>query len=600
MPSQRGPAVTPAVTAVRRAAADRPGWPAVRADDGDLDYGQLVARAEAVAGALRAAGIGPGSRVGVCAERSAALVVAVVGVAWAGAAYVAIDPAYPGERIRWMLADSGAAALVHDKSYDAGFSGPALPLGPGGHVAGRPPYGPAGDHPLPGVTIGLAPPDDQPAYVVYTSGSTGRPKGSVVGHGGLNNLVSWHVSQFGLSGDDHCTQLASPGFDAAVWEMWPALAVGATLHVVPSFLRTDPVGLRDWMVERGITVSFVPTAVAETLLGLKWPADTALRFLLTGGDALTRRPPPGLPFSLINNYGLSETTVVATSGPVAPSGPSSPTIGRPIPGVVAEVVDAGGRPVGAGEAGELVIGGAALALGYTNPADAQGRFFGAGAGRRYRTGDVVRWGPDGDLEFVGRTDDQISIRGFRVEPGEVSAVLGDHPDVAASVTVAIGGAPLDRRLAAYLVAAGVRHPPAEELDGWLERLLPDYMIPSHYVWMEQLPLTIHGKVDRSALPDPGPQADQGAPASTTGASNGTDGVEATIAGVVAELLGVDAVGRDDNFFLLGGHSMLGAQLIVRVEDRFGVELSLRRLFDHPSVAGIAAEVRAQLAGGGEG
>jgi acyl-coenzyme A synthetase/AMP-(fatty) acid ligase/acyl carrier protein len=344
-------------------------------------------------------------------------------------------------------------------------------------------------------------------------------------------------------------------------------------------------------VAERITVTFLPTAVAEGVMGLAWPDDAALRYLLTGGDTLTRRPPPALGFVVVNNYGLSETAVVATSGVVAPHGAGSPSIGRPISGVVAEVVDEGLRPVEPGIPGELVIGGVAVARGYLNqPELTAQRFLDDQQGRRYRTGDRVRQRPDGELEFLGRLDDQLSIRGFRVEPGEITAALNDHPAVLASVTVGIGSSSAERRLVAYVVAAGRERPHADELDEFLGGFLPQHMLPSTYVWLDELPLTRHGKVDRDALPTPidtTRDEPEGRQPQTS--------IEAATASVVAELLGVDEVGIDQNFFLLGGHSMLGAQVIVRLEDLFGVEITLRRLFDHPTVAEIAAEVERLIA-----
>jgi acyl-CoA synthetase (AMP-forming)/AMP-acid ligase II/acyl carrier protein len=533
------------ISLVDQAIADRPEQLAVTAPDGRLTYAGLAERAEAIALRLRELGIGPGHRVGLRLERSAALVAGALGIMRAGAAFVAIDPAYPEERVRWMLEDAEAAAVVTD----------------------------AGVEVLPGSP---APGSTDVAYVVYTSGSTGRPKGVPVEHPALANLVDWHVSAFGLGAEDHCTQIASPGFDAVVWEIWPCLATGACIHVVPETLRGDPLGLRDWLVAEGITVSFLPTAVAEGMIGLDWPADTALRHVLTGGDALSGRPRPGLPFVLVNNYGLSETAVVATSGPVDPHGEGPPSIGRPIAGVVAEVVDE-----------ELIVGGVAVGPGYLNrPELTAERFFERDGIRFYRTGDRVRMRANGEIEFLGRVDDQLSIRGFRVEPGEVSAALNAHPGIEASVAVGSGEAAA-RRLVAYVVA-GPEAPEEEDLDAFLAERLPEYMVPSRYVWIDALPVTAHGKIDRDALP--------GLSAAAAPAQEASGDVEARIVSLMAELLEVDPseIARDQNFFLLGGHSMLGAQLIVRLERNFGVEISLRYLFDHPTAAGIAAEVERHM------
>jgi amino acid adenylation domain-containing protein len=564
---------------------------AVRGPDGVVTYDQLLTRADRLARALHASGVGRGEFVGHCVNRSASSVVGVVGIARAGCAYVAIDPQYPDERIRWMLADSGAKALVADAATDARVGNlegaPALVLGAAGQLTNHEDPDGAGQSPP------LAPGSVDDAYVVYTSGSTGTPKGVVIDHAGLSNLVDWHRAAFALDAGDRCTQISSPGFDAAVWEIWPCLASGATLHIVPEQLRTDPVGLRDWLVAEEITVTFLPTALAEGVIGLSWPGGSALRYLLTGGDALAKRPDPELGFALVNNYGLSETTVVSTSGAVSADGEGPPTIGRPIAGVEVEIVDDELQQVSPGEVGELLIGGPSVGRGYINrPELTRERFVDGPRGRRYRTGDLVRMRPDGEIEFAGRVDDQLSIRGFRVEPGEVAAVLNSHPAVEASVAVAIGDSSADRQLVAYVVATDGVRPSSEELSGLLAGSLPHYMVPSRYVWLDQLPLTPHGKIDRRALPDPGPAVgneevglDPEAP------------VDATIASVVAQLLKVEQVGMDENFFLIGGHSMLGAQLIARIERLYGVELPLRYLFDHPTPAELADEVQRRTADG---
>jgi amino acid adenylation domain-containing protein len=364
---------------------------AVSGPDGTLTYAELSVRAERLAHHLRQVGVKPGDLVGLCLNRSVSLVVAALAIFKADAVYVAIDPKYPDERIRWMLDDSGAAAVVSDESTAdrLGTFGdrPSIVVAGGGEYPAGPGPGidPSGDSP------GRRPLPADLAYVVYTSGSTGHPKGVMVEHAGLANLIEWHREAFGLSADDRCTQIASPGFDAAVWEIWPCLASGASLHVVPEEVRLDPVGLRDWLVAEGITVTFLPTAVAEGLMGLAWPDDGALRYLLTGGDALTRRPPAGLGFTVVNNYGLSETTVVATSGAVAPDGRGSPSIGSAITGAVAEVVDENMRPVKAGEVGELVIGGVVVGRGYLNRPDLTAeRFLDDGQGRRPRPSGAGR------------------------------------------------------------------------------------------------------------------------------------------------------------------------------------------------------------------
>jgi acyl carrier protein len=298
---------------------------------------------------------------------------------------------------------------------------------------------------------------------------------------------------------------------------------------------------------------------------------------------------------------------------VASEGVTVPSIGRPIAGVEAYVVDENLQPVNSGDAGELVIGGVAVARGYLNrPELTAQRFVNNGRGRQYRTGDRVRLRPDGEFDFLGRLDDQLSIRGFRVEPGEVSAALNAHPAIAASVLVGVGTSSADRQLVAYVVASGSALPSRQELHQFLGAFLPEHLLPSRYIWLDEMPLTAHGKIDRDALPAPlGP-----VPSDRTGPETVSDNVtdagadtddpasltstEAVVAAVLAELLDVPEIGMHENFFLLGGHSMLGAQLIVRLESLFKVEISLRYLFDHPTLAEISAQVGREVAAGTAG
>jgi amino acid adenylation domain-containing protein len=582
---------------IARRAADAPGRPAV--DDGAvaLSYSELDRRASRLAAYLREAGAGPERCVGLLLDRSADFVVAALAVMKAGAAYLPLDACTPAQRAAAVLADASAALLVTHRGKAQG-----LPGGPWRVVAldgaDAPGIAAAGAMPLP------EPEPESLAYVVYTSGSTGRPKGVEITHANLANLVAWHCEAFGVTPEDRASQVAGVGFDAAAWEIWPHLAAGAGVAIADEPTRRSPQRLRDWLVARRITIGFVPTLMAEQLLHADWPERAALRVLLTGADTLHRRPPAGLPFTLVNNYGPSECTVVTTSTPVEPGegegGP--PPIGRPIANTRVLILDDALRPVPEGEPGELCVAGAAVGRGYrNNPALTAERFvtYAEGPGapvRVYRTGDRARRRPDGNLAFLGRLDDQVKVRGYRIELGEVAAALDLHPRVEASAVAVRGGdAP---SLVAYVVADPVT---ASELRGFLAQRLPDYMIPAQFVALASLPVTPNGKLDRPALPEPGPgnllPDGAGAPAAA-GADGGPD-VEARIGSLVAGLLEQPAVGRDDNFFMLGGHSMLGVQILARIRDAFGVKLSLRQLFNAPTVAALSAEV-ARLAGAAEG
>ncbi|HEV2734163.1 MAG TPA: condensation domain-containing protein, partial [Longimicrobiaceae bacterium] len=430
------------------------------------------------------------------------------------------------------------------------------------------------------------------AYVVYTSGSTGTPKGVVVTHGGLANLVDWHLAEFGVTSADRATQLAGLGFDASAWETWPYLAAGATLHLVADEeTRASPEALRAFLLGRGITIAFAPTPLAEGLLGLEWPRDAALRALLTGGDALRARPSAGAPFALVNAYGPTENTVVATSGAVAPDGGGRPPgIGLPIRGVRAYVLDPGLNPVPSGVPGELHLAGDGLARGYLGrPATSAGAFvpcpFGEAGGRMYATGDRVRRLASGELEFLGRTDHQVKLRGFRIEPGEIESVLLRDPRVRECVAVVRADAAGERRIVAYL--AGTDVPGAEELRARLRESLPDYMVPSAFVALERLPLTPSGKVDRGALPDPAAHDASGrehAPPRTP--------AERSLAEIWREVLGVERVGIHEHFFELGGDS-IHAVRVAAAARRAGLRILPRQLFEHTTVAELA-----QVAGSG--
>jgi acyl-coenzyme A synthetase/AMP-(fatty) acid ligase/acyl carrier protein len=417
------------------------------------------------------------------------------------------------------------------------------------------------------------------------------------------NLVFWHRRAFDVTPADRATQLASPGFDAAVWELWPYLTAGARLHIPDEVTRVTPEMLRDWLVSEKISISFLPTMLAERVLALEWPRETALRVLLTGADTLHHYPSNTLPFRLINNYGPTECTVVATSGPVLPGSDTShpPTIGRAIDNTQTYILDEQLRNVPIGTPGELYIGGASVGPGYLNRPELTAErfvsdpFSGMPGDRLYKTGDLARLLPDGQIAFLGRIDDQIKIRGYRIEPNEIVTALNRHPMVRESIVVASEDGSGDKRLVAYLVLPEGSEVAYATLQSFLLNQLPDFMVPSVFVHLGSLPLSPNGKVDRSALPAPDAAntlKDENRAAPRTP-------VEERLASMVAGLLGLQEVALNDNFFMLGGHSLLGTQLLARVRAAFGVEIRLRSLFDQPTVAGLSAEVERLLVANSE-
>jgi amino acid adenylation domain-containing protein len=571
-------------------ASERPDAVAISAPDALLTYGEAERRANQLAHHLRALGVGRESRVALCLPRSAAMVIAALGILKAGGAYVALDPSHPEERLGFMIGDCGADLVLTSEEMASQLDGSRATVVVVERRASELDLEPI----VPPAITNL--PGDL-AYVIYTSGSTGSPKGVLVHHRGLGNLISWHQQTFAITAADRATQIASPAFDAAVWELWPYLTAGASVRIPAEEVRADPLATRDWLVAERITVTFLPTALAEIVMTLDWPRTTRLRYLLTGGDSLYSYPPPGLPFAVVNNYGPTEGTVVSTSG-VVPAGESTakaPSIGRPISGVQTYIVDEQLDEVPAGVAGELLIGGPSVAVGYLGqPALTAEKFIpdtfsGTPGARLYRTGDYVRQRPDGELDFCGRVDEQVQIRGNRVELGEISATLRRHPAVRSSVVAVDQQGSSDPRLIAYVVS-DVPRPDAEELRAHLARQLPVYMVPAAFVYLDELPLMTSGKLDRTRLP-PLSVAGWAEPPDSAGPQGE---LQEILEPIVAELLGVNRVGAQENFFLLGGHSLLGAQLIARISTRFGVEMSLRSLFDNPTVAEMAVEVERLL------
>lgn len=552
-----------------------------------LSYKELNQRANQLAHYLQAVGVGPNILVGLCVERSLDMVVGLLGILKAGGAYVPLDPTYPSERLSFMMQDAQVPVLVTQQSLATSL------IAQGAKVVCLDTETEVLIEQSTSDPTSEATATDL-AYVIYTSGSTGQPKGVQISHGSLLNLVFWHQRAFAVTSSDRATQVASPGFDATGWELWPYLTVGASIYLPDEDTRVTPPLLRDWLIRHEITITFLPTALAESVIGLEWPSTTSLRFLLTGADRLNRYPSSSLPFTLINNYGPTEATVVATSGPVLPSenagGP--PPIGRPIANTRIYLLDEQLRQVSIGELGELYIGGAGLAKGYLNRPELTSErfiphpFSDEPDARLYKTGDLARYLPDGQIAFLGRIDSQVKIRGFRIETNEIVSALNRHPSIHASVVIAREDVTGDKRLIAYIVFAPGEHTSASSLREALATQLPDYMLPATFVVLESLPQTPNGKVDRNALS----ASDETNTLEDEFIVPPTTPLEERLVEIVAPLLGLTQVSIDDNFFMIGGHSLLGTQLIMYVAESFGIELTLRSLFNAPTIRELAVEV----------
>ncbi|MDQ3762941.1 MAG: amino acid adenylation domain-containing protein [Actinomycetota bacterium] len=560
---------------------------AVAFEDAALSYAQLNAQANRIAHALIDRGIGPERVVALALPRSPELIVAILAVLKTGAAYLPLDPDYPPARIAFMLTDAQPVLLLTSTQTSGcvpeDATPPRLVL----------------DHPDTLTMLSQSPennPTDtdratplspqHPAYFIYTSGSTGTPKAVLVCHAGAASLVTAQVQRLAVEVHSRVLQFASPSFDASFWELCMGLLAGATLVVASAEqLLPGPV-LCELVQRQQVThVTLPPSALTVMVADA---VDSTVTLVVAGETcspelvtlwALNRR--------MINAYGPTETTVCATmSMPLTNA--ATPPIGRPIANTRVFVLDAGLQLVPPGVAGELYIAGAGLARGYLGQQGLTAqRFvacpFGPPGERMYRTGDLVRWRDDGDLEFVGRVDDQVKVRGFRIEPGEIETVLTEHADVAQAVVIGREDRPGDKRLVAYVIPATDTAVPTDQLREYLRQRLPDYMVPAGFVVLDALPLTPNGKLDRGALPAP----EFGS--AGTGRTPRTS-QEQLLAEVFAEVLELSRVSIDDDFFYLGGHSLLATRLVSRVRATLGVELPLRALFETPTVMGLAARL----------
>ncbi|MES2936878.1 MAG: amino acid adenylation domain-containing protein [Pseudomonadota bacterium] len=576
-------------------AARTPERVALAAHAGTLTYAELDARANQLARTLRLHGIGAGALVAVCAERGLEMVVGLLGILKAGAAYVPLDPGYPAERLGFMLEDCGAQLLLtqaHLRDRLPESAVPAIRLDADWPRIAEAPSSP--------IASGAGPQDL--AYVIYTSGSTGRPKGVGVPHEGIVNRLQWMQEEYGLGEHDSVLQKTPFSFDVSVWEFFWPLLHGARLVMARPGGHQDAAYLGDAIAREAITtLHFVPPML-EVFLGQAQPVQcTSLRRVICSGQALPKelqerffRALPGV--ELHNLYGPTEASVDVTAWACKPgSALASVPIGRPIANTQMHVLDAHGNPVPAGVAGELHIAGVQLARGYIGRPDLTAeRFvpnpFGAPGSRMYRSGDLARWLPDGSLDYLGRIDHQVKVRGVRIELGEIEAVLAAQPGVRDAVVLAREDVPGDQRLVAYVLAAPEAPPEIAELRAALARRLPDTMVPAHYVLLDAFPLSPNGKVDRKALPAPdadalprrGYEAPQGA-------------TEQAIAALWERLLGVERVGRNDNFFELGGHSLLAVRMTEALRQH-GLALDVHAIFEATTLAALAESAEA---GGGD-
>ncbi|MET0400662.1 MAG: amino acid adenylation domain-containing protein [Longimicrobiaceae bacterium] len=555
------------------AAARRPGAVALVHGERSVTYGELDAASARVARELRARGAGPESRVGVCMERTPELVAALLGVLRAGAAYVPLDPAYPRERTGFILRDAAVPLVVTQRSLADGVAADGVGLLLAEELPAEP-----GDFPGPAAM------PEGAAYLIYTSGSTGTPKGVVVEHRSAAAFVEWARGEFTAEELSGVLASTSVCFDLSVFEIFVPLAAGGTVVLADNALELPRLPARG----RVALVNTVPSAAAELVRAGGIPA--SVRSVSLAGEPLKGALAEALYAAGVgtvrNLYGPSEDTTYSTWTRVPRASGREPTIGRPLANTRAYVLDESLEPAPVGVPGELYLGGAGLARGYLGrPELTAERFvpdpFGAGGGRLYRTGDRARWLAAGELEFLGRLDHQVKLRGFRIEPGEVEAALLRHPAVRETVVV-VRDAPDGPRLAAY-VGAGDAAVAADELRGHLAALLPAHMVPADFVVLAALPRTPNGKTDRAALPEPAaaPAAAWTAPRTAT---------EVELARIWAEALGVERIGVDDHFFRLGGHSLLATRVLAAVWESFGVEVPLHRVFDAPTLAGMAAVV----------
>ncbi|MBZ5522272.1 MAG: amino acid adenylation domain-containing protein [Acidobacteriia bacterium] len=596
-------------------AAQTPNAIAVAYEGKTLTYRELNRQANRLAHYLRGLGVSPDDRVAICAERSLEMMVGILAVLKAGGAYVPLDPAYPVERLEYMLGDSAPVVLLVHLSaalriaLSAVLTTGSIPVVDLQADARAWADGPEVD--LNPENSGLKP--QHLAYVIYTSGSTGKPKGVMVKHSNVVRLFSATRAWFHFDRNDVWTLFHSYAFDFSVWEIWGALLYGGKLLIVPQVTTRSPREFYSLLCAEGVTIlNQTPSAFRQLMAAQAAEAGHRLRYVIFGGEALevsTLRPwyerEPNRETRLINMYGITETTVHVTYCPLEEADTLTPgpsPIGRRIPDLTIYILDRHRQPAPIGVAGEMYVGGAGVARGYLNRPELTAERFIADPfstdphARLYKTGDLARFRPDGNIEYLGRNDHQVKIRGFRIELGEIEARLVEHPGVREAAVLAREDHPGDKRLVAYVTTArpaengaGAPALDVEALREHLRSLLPEYMVPAAYVRLESLPLTANGKLDRKSLPSP-----DGDAYLTRGDEAPVGELETALAAIWADVLNLERIGRNDSFFEIGGHSLLAVQLVNRISGTLGVDMQLRDIFVANTIKDMATLLNALM------
>ncbi|MBK8549766.1 MAG: amino acid adenylation domain-containing protein [Ignavibacteria bacterium] len=556
----------------------------------EITYKELNERSNQLANYLNVKGVKPGTLVLICMERCIDLITGLLSILKSGGAYVPVDPQYPDERIKYMIEDTGALIAIAGKE-----SRQKLSSAENIEIIET-------DSDMPEI---IKQPADKPrisvkphdlAYVIYTSGSTGRPKGTMVEHTSVVNLITWHNQAYCVTEKSRAASVLGLSFDAFGMDIWPFLSAGASVNIIDDDTRFSVSGLSSVFKSKRITHNIMPTALVQEFINESGQKLKSLEYLLTGGDKLPGIVMKGVPFKLVNNYGPTENTVVTTFYEVTEKDPYPiPPIGKPMSNTVVRILNEFNMMVPVGVPGEICAGGAGLARGYLNRKELTAEKFIADPygkdpeSRLYRTGDSGRWLPDGNIEFLGRLDEQVKVRGYRIEPGEIESVLQESDYVRQAVVLAVDDKEGNKRLAGYVVPEGAFD--RDAIMDYLKTRLPEYMIPVLWVELENLPLTQNGKIDMKALPNPDLSRLTGSnyepPESET---------ERKLAKIWKDLLHIDRVGIHDNFFELGGHSLLAMRVISAIRNELKSEIAIKNLFRHPTLKGLAEHLDSQSKG----